>query len=153
MAKREVVEAAVDTLLKRITGNKDLERDEDGDWPFALDRAVMYVRVWGDQDPTVSVLAIAAHDVRASPDLFELLNQVNSRLFFCRAMWVENQVLVATELVGISLGIEELGVALGRVADTADNLGPAVVEKCGGETPRAATQPPEPVKVPTEGYL
>jgi hypothetical protein len=155
MAKREMVEAHVEKLLKRITGKDDLSRDSDGDWPFALNRAFMYVRVSGDTGPTVRVVGVAAHSVAEGPELFAQLNEINNTIEFSRAFWQDGTVFVTTELVGESLDIEELDTALQRVSSGADFFGPKVVEKCGGETPTPASPPPasHSDSLSTSGYL
>jgi hypothetical protein len=116
MAKKEMVEAHVENLLKRLTGNDDLKRDSDGDWPFGLNRAFMYVRVSGDTGPTVRVVGVAAHSVTEGPDLFAQLNDINGTIEFSRAFCKDATVLITTELVGETLDIEELDTALKRVA-------------------------------------
>jgi hypothetical protein len=156
MAKKEMVEAHVEKLLKRITGNDDLKRDADGDWPFDLNRAFMYVRVSGDTGPTVRVVGVAAHSVPEGPDVFGQLNEINNSIEFSRAFWQNGTVFVTTELVGESLDIEELQMALNRVASGADYFGPKVVEMCGGETPTPESPPPSNISEPvvgSSGYL
>jgi hypothetical protein len=133
MAKREMVESHVDALLKRITGDAALQRDSDGDWPFTLERSAMYVRVQNDSEPLVRVWAIGAHSVPESGELFTTLNDLNKNLEFCRALWNDGALLFATELVGESLDIEELGTAMNRVAGAAEVLGPKVIATCGGK--------------------
>lgn len=134
MVKREVVENHVDALLRKITGSTKLERDSDGSWPFPLQRTLMYVEVDGDRDPTVKVFAIGAHDLPQSPELFESLNNLNQSLAFCRALWRNESLIIATELVGETLDVEELAAALRRVATAADEFGPQIAATHGGET-------------------
>ena len=153
MAKREMVEAHVENLLKRITGNEQLRRDDDGDWPFGLKHSVMYVRVSGDTDPTVNVFGVAAHSVPEGPELFKMLNDLNGTVQFSRAMWRKGEVVIATELVGESLDIEELQMAVDRVSAGADHFGPQIVEACGGETVRKPPADEPSAPGPTGQYL
>lgn len=139
MAKREMVESHVENLLKRLTGDDGVRRDSDGDWTFGLRRAVMYVRVTGDTDPTVRVVGIAARGVQDQPEMFRVLNEVNQKIQFSRALWDDGTVFVVSECVGETLDIEELDTAMQRVASGADVFGPMFAEQFGGETPR----PPE----------
>jgi hypothetical protein len=134
MAKREMVEAHVEKLLERITGSDDLKRDDEGDWPFGLNRGVMYVGVRGDHDPHVQVWGVAAVEVPEGPDLYKSLNETNNVVKFSRALYRSGEVLIATELVGESLDLEELQVAIDRIASGADHFGPKIVEACGGRT-------------------
>lgn len=146
-------EAHVENLLKRITGNEQSKRDDDGDWPFGLKHAVMYVRVSGDTDPTVNVFGVAAHSVPEGPELFNMLNDVNNIVQFSRAMWRRGEVVIATELVGESLDIEELEMAVKRISAGADHFGPQIVETCGGETVRTPSPEEPPAPGPTGQYL
>lgn len=153
VVKREMVEAHVERLLERITGDERLERDQAGDWPFTRNRSMMYVTINGDKAQQVAVYAVAAHSVPADSSLFELLNTINNQISYSRAFWTDSQVLVAAEMVAESLDIEELQTALDRVAAAADRFGPQVVELCGGQTPRPDhPDEPSPAKV-TPGYL
>jgi hypothetical protein len=154
MAKKEMVEAHVQNLLCRITGQDSVKRDSDGDWPFALNRAFMYVRVVGDTDPVVMVIGVAANQVAESSDLFKQLNEINNEIQFSRAFWESGTVYVAIELVGESLDIEELQNALDRVASGADFFGPKIVDLCGGETPTPAPAPAKDARdLSSAGYL
>src|SRR5579862_2613660 len=141
MAKNEMVAIYVDSLLKRITGNTDLKRDPDGDWPFRLENSLMFVRVSADeQGPTVRVWSVAAQSVPAGEKVFTLINELNQKVQFARVFWDDGAVFVATELVGSSLDIEELDTAVKRVMSVTEAWGPKIVEACGGSLVR----PPEP---------
>ncbi len=157
MAKREMVENHVEKLLEHITGKDDLKRNEAGDWPFGLERGVMYVGVRGEKDANVQVWGVAAVEVPESPELYKHLNDTNNQVEFTRALYRDGEVVIATELVGESLDIEELQVAVDRVASGADHFGPKIVEACGGRTVRTAAPPeaPKPAEEPpaTGQYL
>jgi hypothetical protein len=131
----------VDNLLKKLTGNAELKRDLDGDWPFNLKSSVMFVRVTADPEPVVRVWGVAAKEVPATAELFSLLNDINQQVQFSRAFWAkEGTVFIATELVGESIDLEELDTALRRVASGTEFFGPKVVEACG----RELVDPPQP---------
>ena len=142
MAKREMVENHVEKLLERITGKESLHRDDQGDWPFGLERGVMYVGVRGQAEAHVQVWGVAAVEVPESPELYKVLSQTNNAVQFSRAIYQNGEVLIATELVGETLDMEELQVAVERVAAGADKFGPEIVEACGGRTVKEPT--PEP---------
>jgi len=80
-----MIEDHVERLLERLTGNVTLQRDDDGDWPFHLDRSVMYVGVTREDEPAVNVFASAAHSVPEGEGLFHMLNDMNRVLRFSRA--------------------------------------------------------------------
>jgi hypothetical protein len=133
MAKREMVVQYVDSLLKRLTGNSELRRDPDGDWPFNLQSSLMFVRVTAEDQPTIRVWGVAAKAVPAGEKLFQFLNDINQQVQFSRAFWGnDGAVFIATELVGESIDVEELDTALRRVASGTELFGPKIVEACGG---------------------
>lgn len=147
MVKREMVVAYVDNLLKRLTGNDELKRDSDGDWPFNLKSSVMFVRVTADAEPIVRVWGVGAKDVPASEKLFTLLNGINHDIQFARAFWAkEGTIFIATELVGESIDAEELDTALQRVASGIEFFGHKIIDVCGGNL----VNPPQPLEPATE---
>lgn len=157
MAKREMLENHVEKLLEHITGKDDLKRDESGNWPFGLERGVMYVGVRGERDANVQVWGVAAVEVPESPELYKHLNATNNEVQFSRVLYRDGEVVVATELVGESLDVEELQMAVDRIAQGADHFGPEIVEACGGRTVKepAKPEPETPVEEPpaTGQYL
>jgi len=136
-----MVENHVEKLLERIMGKEDLKRDDQGDWPFGLNRGVMYIGVRGEHDANVQVWGVAAVEVPESPELYKTLNETNNSVQFSRVLFREGEVIIATELVGESLDVEELQMAVDRVAAGADHFGPKIVETHGGRTVKEAPKP------------
>ncbi len=136
MAKTDMVRAYAESLLKQILGTEDIVTDGDGDYPVRHKSALYYVRIdpGSRDDPVVQVFAIAIADVPATPELYERLNAINSRLRFARAFWVADQVLIESEMVGFDLSLAALDTACSTVGGAADYFGPQLAEEFGGKT-------------------
>jgi hypothetical protein len=102
-----MVRACTESLLKQVVDTDRVQADADGDYPVRYESALYYVRieVGRKDDPVVQVFAIAVNGVDPTPDLYEELNNINSRLRFARVFWVRDQVLIESELTGDSMSI------------------------------------------------
>jgi hypothetical protein len=159
MSKSDMVRAYTESLLKQILGTDKIVRDDDGDYPVRHKSALYYVRVDpGSKDiPIVQVFAVALADVSPSAELYEEINQINSKLRFARAFWVRDQVLIESEMIGEELSLAGLETGCETVAGAADYFGPQLSEQFGGRTAFADEQGTDyepPVEQPSPGmYL
>lgn len=129
-----MVASHVETLIERITGLDKATADHDGDYPIRFKDALFYVRVAGDDTrPIVRVFSTVVTDVEPSADLYEAVNEINTRLGFCRCFWVGGQVLIETEHLGGTIGTEDLFVLADHVASASNLFGARLVERFGGK--------------------
>ena len=144
----DVVFAYVRELLERMTGTRP-EPDADGDLPVGLEGAQFYVRVVGEHDPWVQVFAVTLAEVPPSPELFERLNDINSRLRFARAFHVGSQVLIESEIWADDVNPANFIHACKNIAGAADAFGERLHADFGGrprfeESKTEEYQPPLP---------
>src|SRR4051794_31306308 len=131
---RDMVTSHVETLIERITGVDKAAADHDGDYPVRYKGALYYVRVAGDDArPIVRVFSTAVTDVEANADLYETVNDINTRIGFCRCFWVSGQVLIEAEHLGMTIRTEDLFELADNVASASDFFGPKLVERFGGK--------------------
>ena len=144
MSKTEMVRAYTESLLKKILGADTLRADADGDWPVRYKSALYYVRVdpGRNDEPVVQIFAVVLANLASSPALFEELNVVNTRLRFARAFWVNDQVLVESEIVGEAMSMSGFANSCDVVAEAADHFGSRLAERFGGTTVFADEQEP-----------
>jgi hypothetical protein len=144
-----MVRAYVEQLLEQLTGIEKAVPDPDGDYPVRVSNALFYVRLIGDTaDPVVQVFATAVSEVKASPELFERINDINSSIRFARVFWVRDQVLVESDLLGNTIDPPEFHGACRAVAAITDHFGASLAKEFGGkaffEEQKAAEPKPEP---------
>lgn len=132
--RADMLTAYVETLLERLIGATKVTPDADGDYPVRYRDALYYVRVVGSVDPVVQVFSVAVSDVKPTSALFKELNTINSTIKFARAFWVQDQVLVETEMVGEGVDPADFDNACEAVATITDHFGPILAEKFGGKT-------------------
>jgi len=132
--RADMVRAYVESLLERLTGSEKVVPDHDGDYPVRFHSALYYVRLIGDVDPTLQVFATAVRDIKATPALYERLNDINVNIRFARAFWIREQVLIEADLVGQTVDHEEFSAACLAVASITDHYGPTLAEEFGGTT-------------------
>jgi hypothetical protein len=139
--RRDVIAAYVEKLLRAQTGSDRVAADEDGDYPVRFGSARYYVRLVGDQDPDVSVFAVAVHDVPASAELLADLNDLNGKLRFARAFHAQEGVLVEADLLGESVDPAGFRTACEVVGQVADSIGGSLAKKYGGRRDCEPDQP------------
>jgi hypothetical protein len=152
---RDMVTSHVETLIERITGVDKAVSDHDGDYPVRYKDALYYVRVAGnDARPIVRVFSTVVADVEPSPDLYEAVNDINTRLGFCRCFWVNGQVLIETEHLGMTIKTEDFLELAENVASASDHFGPKLIERFGGKLAFDDSKGDAYVEPPTPGmYL
>lgn len=128
----EAVRTPVESLLADLFGPDVLSRDGDGDYRLTVRDTPVFARLYNDHAPTLQVFAVVLADVPRSPDLLGELNDFNSRLAYARSFWVDEQVLVESDLVAATLDPEELIAAVTSVRNIANELGPMVAAIFGG---------------------
>jgi len=129
-----MVTSHVETLIERITGVDKAIADHDGDYPVRYRAARYYARVAGTDDrPIVRVFSTVVSDIEADADLYEAINNVNTHLGFCRCFWVEGQVLIEAEHLGMTIMTQDFFELADHVASASDHFGPQLVERFGGK--------------------
>lgn len=124
-----------------LTKHGRVEIDEDGDFSFREGSTRVFIRVldWGDNDTIVSVWAIVAGNVPATPALFEHVATTTDD-YWLGHLSVDVQddatalVIFSHRLLGNVLDEEELMHAAMAVATTADRLDDEIVGRFGGRT-------------------
>ncbi len=130
---RDMVTSHVETLIERITGIEKATADHEGDYPVRYRDARYFVRVAGnDERPIVRVFSTVVDGIEAGPELYETINDINSRLGFCRCFWVNGQVLIEAEHLGLTIKTQDFSELAENVASASDYFGPKLVESFGG---------------------
>lgn len=128
-----MVVSHVETLIERITGVDKAKADDDGDYPVRYRDARYFIRVAGNDDRLiVRVFSTVVANVQPSPDLYEAINDINTRIAFCRCFHVNEQVLIETEHLGMTIKTQDLFELTDNVASASNHFGPKLVERFGG---------------------
>lgn len=129
-----MVTSHVETLIERVTGVERARADHGGDYRVRFRDALYYVKVAGNDDrPIVRVFSTVVADIEPSPDLYEAINDINTRLGFCRCFWVSSQVLIETEHLGMTIGTDDFLELADNVASASSHFGPKLVGRFGGK--------------------
>lgn len=157
MDRSAMVRSHVETLLEKVTGNPQVKPDPDGDYAIRFQNALYFVRIVGSEHPVVQVFAVAVDGAEPRAELYHVLNQINSQLKFARIFAVDGKVVMASELLGVTIDVDELASACAAVAQAADHFGPILAKEFGGELPFEHAKEPAyqaPADPPgTGGYL
>lgn len=123
MAKIDMIESHVETLLERVTGNERLRRDNDGDWAFDLPGdGVMYVRLRDAEPPRVELRAHVGTDFPLSVRLLLDTHELNANALYCRVCLYGEHVVVESDLVATDLDHGELEIAMDVLFATVDRI-------------------------------
>ena len=146
-----MIESYVETLVERLTGTEKAQSDADGDYPIRFRNALYYVRVVHAADPVVQFFSIAVSDVPLTKKLALDLNEINSRIRFCRAFWVDGQVLFESEHLALSLDQDDFGACTDAVARATNEHAEALARHHGGR--RAFEEAKDPEYTPPDEQL
>jgi len=130
--RRDVAEAYVEKLLRKVTGSSQIAADADGDYPVPYGSALYYVRVAGEAYADVQVFAVAVDGIEASAELLADINEINTQVRFARVFHVRDQVLVEADLDGNAVEPSSFYRACDTVASITDRVGPDLSIRHGG---------------------
>jgi hypothetical protein len=122
----------VETALCRFLGTEAVALDPAGNYPVPTGTTLLFVRILPFEPPVVRVFAPVFRGMAPTPELMAALNELNTELLFCRALVVNGEVIVATELRGTAISADDVawgclvvGTWVERTRATlADRLGP-----------------------------
>jgi len=93
--------------------------------------------------PVVQFFSIALSDVALTEKLALDLNEINSRIRFCRAFWVDGQVLFESEHLALSLDQDDFGACTDALARATDEHAEALARHHGGRMAFEEAKDPE----------
>lgn len=120
----------VRVLLTTITGVRP-EQDSDGDLPVRFNGAQFFVRIVGTTNPWVQVFSVAVTGLDPSPELFLELNDINAKMRFARAFFVNGQVLIESEIWSDDVNPSNFHHACANIADATDAFTPVLTSHGG----------------------
>jgi hypothetical protein len=123
----------VEAALCRFLGAPSIALDPAGNYPVPTGTTMLFVRILPFEPPVVRVFAAVFRGMAPTPGLLAAINELNAELLFCRALVVNGEVIVATELRGTAISADDVawgclvvGTWVERIRATlADRLGPA----------------------------
>jgi hypothetical protein len=133
MARIDEVKPNVERILLQFFKVEALVSDQDGDLPVRWGSAAYYVRLAGDDHPTLGVWSPILSGVGESPELVAEINAINSQLRFARMWWASDMVMLASELDAETLALEQVATVCNVVGSTADHWGPELQKRYGGK--------------------
>jgi hypothetical protein len=160
MVRPDVIASHVEALLERMLDTDHVVPDAPGQWSVRNGSALYTVRVKDAERPHVEVFAVVVEGVRPTKALYERLNDYNARASHGRWFLEGDKVVVAGELVGETLDVEELTCTCSEVGYGADHGGQALQAEFGGIVRFPPEQAAEDVpnehtitEAPNGGYL
>jgi hypothetical protein len=135
MAYEDLVRSHLERCLQDVWESRQLETDDDGDYPFRTKAALGWVRVEAPRPSLIRVFAHAAYQVKRSAALLKEINTLNSRSRLATVSWSDGVVSVSWALPAESLDRSSLRLALDSVTHVADDISELTVAVFGGQVP------------------
>lgn len=134
MTRSEVIRPFIEKTLSEWLEGVEVRRSEKNDDLFRRGSAEICVRVDEGEPTNVSIYSVILRNVKKSARLLEVLNAINGEIDFARVFWLQNAVVLMTELLALSLDAEQLRTACDLVGRLADDLDTRLKKKFGGKT-------------------
>lgn len=135
MAYEDLVRSHLERCLQDVWEVRQLEQDDDGDYPFRAKSALGWVRVETFRPALVRVFAHAAYQVKRSAALLSEINTLNARSRLATVSWSDGVVSVSCALPAESLDRPSLRLALDSVTHVADDISELTAAVFGGQLP------------------
>jgi hypothetical protein len=134
MSQRDVIQSHLEVLMARHLETDDLLVDKDGEIPVhcSSGRYMARVKDYGDSEPHIEVYSVMIEDIEADPGLFEAINALNRRVSHLRVFWVEDKVVVVSELVGSTADQADIDCVCTEIGNFVHNEGPRLTKTFGG---------------------
>jgi hypothetical protein len=139
MARAELIWPYVEKTLYEFLGDRMKVVDEHM-VSVQQGSSNVLIRLLDSDEPRLQVFSLMLQGVKETPELLEVLNGLTAGLAFAKIFWVDDDVVVATELLAESLDRDSLNAAVGVIAGAADRFDDELKARFGGET--AFPQPP-----------
>ena len=128
----DIAMSHLETLIENLTGVTKAAPDSEGDYSLHIKGATFWARIDGDDQPICRVYAIISDQVAKVPELLDVLNTINSRLIFLRALWVNGQILMEGNCLALTMDIEDFNLLCQNIASAVDTFGDRLVGEFGG---------------------
>ncbi len=132
--RSEVIRPFIEKTLSEWLDGEQVRQSDKGEYLFRRGSAEICIRVDEGHETTVSVYSVILRNIKKSARLLDALNAINASIDFARVFWLQNAVVLVTELLAASLDAEQLRTACDLIARRADDLDTQLKKKFGGKT-------------------
>jgi hypothetical protein len=134
VSQKDVIQSHLEVLMARHLETDDLQVDGDGDVPVHCSSGRFWARVkdYDHNQPHIEIFSIMVEGIEADPGLFEALNTLNRRLSHNRVFWVDNKVVVISEMVGASAEQADIDCVCNEIGNFVHAEGPLLAKTFGG---------------------
>ncbi len=137
----------VKQAMRPLLGADEVTVDEDGDIPVRYGSVMAYIRVLKDM-PVVRIFSPVIYDIGEPADILATINDINKDVLYAKALWDGKAVLLAADVSGAPLAVQQLQRAYEAISQLADEYAHKLQDRYGG---RVAFGPSLPAKA--EGNL
>ena len=121
--------------LREITGNKETEPDERGEFLYQAGSAAFLVRSLNGDNVRAQVYAPLIWDIGNPPDILEAVNEINLMTRVGRVVWNGEVMIASTECPVHLFTLQWLEHACAEMAALADHFDDELKKRFGGTSP------------------
>lgn len=132
MPRAELFWPYVEKTLVETFGEGALSKLADNVITIRAGSSLVVIRMMEATEPRLQVFSTVLHEVPNSPALLEKLNELNAKIAFAKAFWIEDDVLVATELLAEGLDTENIRNAVTAIGVASDHFDDELRAQFGG---------------------
>ena len=133
MTRTEVIRPFIEKTLSEWLEADAVRLSDKGEYVFRHGSAEICVRIDEGAQTIISIYSVLLRKVKKSARLLDALNTINGDVDFARVFWLENAVVLVTELLASTLEAEQLRTACQLVSRLADELDTRLRKKFGGK--------------------
>ena len=132
--RSEIIRPYLEKLIGQWLDGPMVPADDEGRYHVRVDTSGFLVELIDFEPTLVRVWSPVVIGIEKSVDLLETLNGLNGNGLGLRVFYLDENVILATELVAETLDARELDFACRMLAGAAERLGPELVALYGGQT-------------------
>lgn len=134
MPRVDTTRPGVEQRIREYLRVDTLVFDDDGDIALRRGPVLFFVRLLDGEPPLVRLFSVVAERVPPSPQLFELLNDVNAENLLVRFFWAGGDVLVVRDLTTDTMEVVDLARSCDAVAAAAEQYQARFLDQVGGSS-------------------
>lgn len=134
MTRTEVIRPFLEKTLAEWLESGEIRQSDKGEYLFRHGSAEICIRIDEGPQTVVSIYSVILRKVKKSARLLDALNAINSEIDCARIFWLENAVVLVTELLASTLEAEQVRTACQIVSRLADGLDTRLKKTFGGKT-------------------
>jgi hypothetical protein len=134
VSQKDVIQSHLEVLMEKHLETDELKVACDGEIRVSCQSGAYTARVktYAHAEPHIEIYSVMVEGVDADPGLFEAINEFNRGLSHARVFWMDRQVVVVGEMLGVTADEADVDCVCQEIGSFVHAEGPKLAATFGG---------------------